>query len=256
MADTLFKYFFAILIFCLTSLFGYFAMYFSGKTSLEKKFINKPWLSSAESLAIGIFLGAGSLHLLPDSQNGFERLGYHFPFAFLLAMSCFIFLLGIEQYSSSLKYHYQNFHNKLVIFTALVLCIHSFLEGSAVGVSQEWATTSLIMLAILAHKGAAAFALSMQLIKTEMAKIKKIFSFYIFAIATPLGIVVGVELIGLSHSGITVPIFNALASGTFLYLGCMHGFEKNPLISHCRQPTEFIAMVLGFSLMAVLAIWL
>ena len=37
-----------------------------------------------ETLATGIFLGAALLHMLPESNEMFNKLGYDYPFAFII----------------------------------------------------------------------------------------------------------------------------------------------------------------------------
>jgi hypothetical protein len=76
-----------------------------------------------------------------------------------------------------------------------------------------------IVLAIGIHKGAAAGALGISLVKTfpkDFGLVRKLL--FVFSIATPLGIAIGIVASG---AGVIVDvIFSSLAAGTFVYIGC------------------------------------
>ena len=47
----------------------------------------------AEAFASGVFLGAGLMHMLPDSSEMFREAGYGYPLAALIAGLMLLFLL-------------------------------------------------------------------------------------------------------------------------------------------------------------------
>ncbi len=51
---------------------------------------------SGEAFAVGVFLGAGLIHMLGESQRQFVKLGCHYPFALFLTGATFLFLLWLE----------------------------------------------------------------------------------------------------------------------------------------------------------------
>jgi zinc transporter 1/2/3 len=63
-------------------------------------------------------------------------------------------------------------HKKLSFATAVLLaaalCIHSILEGIALGAQQNMRDTQDIMLAIAAHKGLAAYALGASIVESKV----------------------------------------------------------------------------------------
>ena len=73
---------------------------------------------------------------------------------------------------------------------------------------------------------------------------------------TPLGIVLG-DLVNQATDSyhLLTPIFSALAAGTFLYIGTLHGLRRATMIERCCNMREFSFMILGFAIMAVVAIW-
>ena len=49
--------------------------------------------------------------------------------------------------------------------------------------------------------------------------------------------------------------FSAIAAGTFLFFGTLHGLAASPLIVRCGDAKAFLAAVSGFALMALVAVW-
>lgn len=236
-----FKIFAALIIF-LIALLG-------GLWPFLKKSVKELDFPMGESFSAGIFLSAGLLHMLPDSARAFSDAGYHYPFAFLIAAVGFLTLLFLEHLNHSVKTHF-------ALLTLLMLSIHSLLEGAAVGLSASFITSFMIFIAIIAHKGAASFALSINLNRSGLSRTALWIGFGLFALMTPLGIFAGDWVTTLTQfNDLLTPIFTALAAGTFLYIGTLHGLDRAILIRHCCNIKEFMVMLLGFSLMAVVALW-
>jgi zinc transporter ZupT len=206
-----------------------------------------------EAFACGVFLGAGLLHMLGDAANDFIQLGYHYPFAFLLAGTTFLALLLLEHVSQEFYQHRGEHSKSFAIIAVLMLAIHSFLEGAALGLSENVALV-VILVAIVAHKWAASFAIAMQLNKSSMNLIGALLWFALFAIMTPVGVLFGSLLTPETHS-LLVPIFTSLAAGTFIYLGTLHGLTRAVMIQRCCNLRHFTFVILGFALMAVVALW-
>jgi zinc transporter ZupT len=113
----------------------------------------------------------------------------------------------------------------------------------------------IILLAILAHKWAESFSLSVQINKTTLSIKSSLIIFFIFSIMTPLGIMLGSSIASMSSlHPLLEPIFSALAAGTFIYIGTLHGLSRSAMIQCCNLK-HFSFLILGFVLMAVVAIW-
>ncbi len=97
--------------------------------------------------------------------------------------------------------------------------MHAILEGIALGLTKDFAATLNIMLALILHKPAAALSLGVSITKNfvENNEAKKgILMLTVFALATPIGIMLGMAL---QHSSeIVEVVFNSFAGGTFLYI--------------------------------------
>jgi zinc transporter ZupT len=209
-----------------------------------------------ETLACGVFLGAALIHMLGDADQGFIALGYHYPFAFLIAGASFLGLLLLEHLGNELQAHHDGNSKSMALLAVLMLSIHSLFEGTALGISNNFLTTLVLGLAIIAHKWAASFSLSVTINKSSLRFSIGMACFLIFALMTPIGISIG-SLLEHTTSAypLLMPIFSALAAGTFLYIGTLHGLGRATMIQRCCNIREFLFMILGFGIMAVVAIW-
>src|SRR3990167_11077699 len=178
----------------------------------------------AESLAAGVFLGAALIHMLGDASDHFYQLSYHYPFAFLLAGITFLFLLWLEHVGREIVTHQGTSSGSFAILATIMLSIHAFLMGAALGLSGSLSLAVVILLAILAHKWAESLALSIQINKSNFSHKTNIVLFCIFALMTPIGIILATAVTTkLNQYPLLEPIFSSLAAGTFLYLGTLHG---------------------------------
>lgn len=230
----------------------------SGIVPFKKKHLDQRHFDFpiGEAIACGVFLGAGLIHMLSDSAQGFMAAGYSYPFAFLIAGISFLFLLLLEHVATELQTHQRGTSSGMALLATLMLTLHSLFEGTAVGTSGNLLTAILLSLAIIAHKWAASFSLSVQINKSQLNFTMGLGCFLIFACMTPIGILVGNAITQTTGSHpLLMPIFSALAAGTFLYIGTLHGLRRAVMIERCCNMPEFIFMILGFSIMALVAVW-
>ena len=102
----------------------------------------------------------------------------------------------------------------------IALSTHSFFEGLATGLATDEGSLFNIVIAIDVHKSAAAISLGISLVKTFPNNFTLCrWLIFIFSIASPIGIVVGMILI--KNTGIVFQLIcNCLAAGSFLYIAC------------------------------------
>jgi len=208
----------------------------------------------AEALEGGIFLGAGLIHMLGDAAHGFFSAGYVYPAPFFICGLTFLLLLLIEHVGRD--FYQEHKETAFVILTLVMLSIHSLLEGLALGLSDTFSVGILILFAIGAHKWAASFALAVELNKRLHTFKKALYGFIIFALMTPVGIMLG----GLASSDLlpypmAQATFMAMAAGTFLYLGTMRSLAYAYMVKERHDLATFLLVLLGFLIMAVVAIW-
>lgn len=208
-----------------------------------------------ESLAAGVFLGAGLIHMLGDAMQQFYSLHVDYPLACLLTGTTFLFFLLLEHIAREV-YHQKHNQNQFTVIAVLMLSVHSFLAGIALGSAESIAVTFILLLAILAHKWAASFSLAVQINKTSFSMRSNLLLFMIFTCMLPLGIVAGnYTAHDIQHFRLMTPIFLSLAAGTFLYLGTLHGLDRAVMIKQCCNLKGFFYVIIGFSIMGLVAIW-
>jgi zinc transporter 1/2/3 len=242
------KMLFALIILFVTIISGFYPFWKKQQTMVFQSQIG-------EALAAGVFLGAGLIHMLGDSAAEFNAVHVAYPLAGLLCGATFLFFLLLEHIGKDI-YHHQGSNNNFAILATIMLSIHSFLEGSALGVSGSILMSILIFLAIIGHKWAASFALAIQINKSNLSLKIGILLFTIFALMLPAGVIFGsLSRQYLTNYPLIEPIFTALAAGTFLYLGTLHGLERAVLVKDCCKLQAFSFVIIGFSLMALVAIY-
>lgn len=87
-------------------------------------------------------------------------------------------------------------NDKMTFFTAcflgVALSIHSILEGLALGSQQTISDSKDIFIAIIAHKGLAAYALGATLVDSCTSTLRFWSVISSFSLATPLGVIIGI----------------------------------------------------------------
>ncbi|MYB50997.1 MAG: ZIP family metal transporter [Acidobacteriia bacterium] len=241
--------------------------------------------SLGNSLAGGIFLGAGFIHLLPEAA---ELLGsvVEYPLAPLLAAVGVALLLLIDRVVLETRVGPdQDTAKSRPIYPyvlLVVLSIHSATAGVALGLQSEAVTSLLVIVAILCHKGSAGFALVVSMVAAGAERRQLWTVLAIFASMTPLGIVLGTIASGLLEGPTAVLVegsFNALAAGTFIYIAildvinaemssaddrvahfvrsAMVGDDDLPMpVQDTDRVLKFALVVVGLISMAAIGIWI
>lgn len=210
------------------------------------------------AFAAGVFLALSLIIMLPNGMHLFQKTlpGWPFPLGPLLALLAFVFLLMLEHVTTApdLKSdgELQATTPIVPIVMTVMIGIPSFLLGTALGISKV-PEAAIILVAILAHKGSAGFALALAMMRSSLKHGQVIALYLAFAIATPLGIVLGEEL-HVYLTGDTANLIKAivlsLAAGVFLFMGTLHEQKHAPLIISCCTPMGFGLMLFGLLLTA------
>ncbi|KAG7387231.1 hypothetical protein PHYBOEH_008333 [Phytophthora boehmeriae] len=153
----------------------------------------------------------------------------------------------------------------MVLFIAL--SFHSVLEGLGIGAQKE--TAWGVFMAIIMHKGLAAFALGSGLVQSAMPVGHVMLYMIVFSFMSIIGIIVGwIIAADSSEDSAAAGICVALASGTFIYVAVMevipqefprhshgghgdHGHQQKDNLT--TQKT--IALVAGYAIFGMLAKW-
>lgn len=102
------------------------------------------------------------------------------------------------------------------ILLAATLGVHSLLEGVGIGVQREIASSLGIVIAVVAHKGFAGFALGQLFLFAGATLRQAAPAVLVFSLATPIGIAIGVAVNAAVSSPWVDVVAVGLASGTFI----------------------------------------
>ncbi|OCU01583.1 zinc transporter ZIP1 [Xenopus laevis] len=148
---------------------------------------------------------------------------------------------------------YSSFRS-LILF--LSLSIHSVFEGLAIGLQSNYSSALQIAIAVLIHKGVIVFSLSLKLTQSKIKPLWLLVYVITFTLMSPIGITIGIIVTLKKTTIITVvqAILEGIASGTFVYVTFLEilpqelNTEEKPLL-------KLLFVILGFTAMAVIAIW-
>lgn len=210
-----------------------------------------------ETLATGVFLGAGLMHMLPDANQLFIKMGYDYPLAYLVTGVVFLLFLWLEHLAQELYHHHEKKHPAFAILAWGMLSIHSLMLGAALGLNQNNSVVVMLFLAIIMHKWAESFSIAVQLVKSALKPRQSLLFFLAFTLMTPIGIWIGWYFgHGVETDSLIDPILIAASAGTFIYLGTLHGLERCVMVERCCNLADFSFVIIGFLLMATVAAYI
>lgn len=148
-------------------------------------------LTLSNAFSAGIFLGAGLLHMLPDAQENFQTFAgeVDFPFPALIAGVGFLLILLLEKAAlGGTEEDVGSLSQERIVYPfilCLVLSVHSIIAGISLGLEATLVSATAIFIAIIAHKGAAAFSLGVSLKENDFPTFRHVL-IIVFAAMTPL----------------------------------------------------------------------
>lgn len=181
------------------------------------------------AVGAGVFLGAVFLHLLPELfLHGEPHLtGGALLAGFLLMLLIERFLTGNDQEG------YAHTHKVLSISALIGLSIHAVFDGLALASAPiDSELQSAVLLAVMAHKVAEAFAIGSLLCLSGMPRGRSMALMLLFSAMTPIGALVIAPMVPSGEAGGVVMPMTALATGTFLYIATG---ELLPEVFHTRS---------------------
>lgn len=209
-----------------------------GAIPLRRRAEGSRWLDWGSAFAAGVFLGAGFVHMLPDADEAWARLGVEYPLGPLLAAVAIVAMLLVEHVlppddahhalhaPSADRFAEQEGHaaSRRAAYAILAgLTIHALLEGIALGVQREVGGALVLFAAIGLHKGVAGFALGVSLARSALPTRRGWGLLGLFAVATPIGMLLGAAT-GAFESRPAAAVeatFVSLAAGTFVYVATL-----------------------------------
>jgi len=209
----------------------------------------------------GIFLGAGLLHMLSDAQANFALFVSDYPVALLVAGGGFLAVLFLEMVAlqgredvGEMSGDRTSFYPFLLI---IVLSVHSLIAGTALGLEGSVAASFAILVAIVAHKGSAAFALGVSLEAAKFSRGRFFAIVVFFSCMTPLGVLLGFwfsRLLEGPPAILVEAVFDSLAAGSFIYVAVLDIIDE-AFADKVDLRAKFAVLLAGFLGMALLALW-
>ena len=237
-----FKLWLTLLVVFISALAGWLALRATPTRTGKQKA-----LDVGEAFAAGVFLGAGLIHMLGDADASFNEQGIGYPWAPLLCGVVVLALLAAEHVGNVVSKSEGGSSVVLPLTAVAMLSVHSVLMGAAFGITSSLSTAMVVFLAVLAHKGAASFALGLELARAGLSRLRQWGLFLFFVAMFPIGVLIGQSV---SHMTDAHPLveasFSAAAAGTFLFFGTLHGLASSPFIAQCGNTREYASAVTGF----------
>jgi solute carrier family 39 (zinc transporter), member 1/2/3 len=238
------------------------------------------FMTWADTFAGGVLAGAALVHLLEAGADSFRALdpSIKFPLAFVLAGAGFLLMLLIEgvivanpdlsqsslhsgsrgaSHEVSPQIHSSEPH-PFIFVLLLVLSIHSVIVGLTLGAQSSAASAVIVLIAILAHKSVAGFALGISYRRAGHSLRGTLPVAAFFSAMTPLGILAGTT-IGLLilpvGQQVFEAVFDSVGAGTFLYIATL-----DIIRTEFERPggrwQKWLLTSVGFAVMALLARWI
>jgi len=212
-------------------------------------------LELGDAFASGIFLGAALFHMLPDATKNFVAVlgNLNYPLAEFFCAGGFLLLLFFERMASKDSHDNHNHSPSPIPYViAIIIIIHSLIEGAVLGIYTTFASTAIIFLAIIMHKGSESFALAVILNRSHLSMRHVLTLIIIFSFMTPLGIMAGTILtfyLKFTAVQFITAAFEAFAAGTFLYMSTLHHINHHEREHNGEGLREFFVLLLGLVLM-------
>jgi solute carrier family 39 (zinc transporter), member 1/2/3 len=231
----------------------------AGFASLQFSQRLKNWIQLGDSFANGIFVGAALFHLIPHAIHDLVILRVKAPYWKIagIVYTALMILWLLDRFVSRFDPKTSLLLSAWLIVSTL--SVHAFIAGITLGLSDTMAIASIMFIAIVSHKAFEIFALVMSLKKRLQSTQAILIIFILFAFVTPLGIWSGTFVETLTEpyfDYIITATFSAIAAGTFLYIGLIHGHRLNQIRSDSHQQyTNVLTTLLGIAIMGIIGFW-
>ncbi|MCJ8288223.1 MAG: ZIP family metal transporter [Flavobacteriales bacterium] len=197
----------------------------------------------------GFLLSLAFIHFIPELyEHSTVKIGIYILIGFLVQLLLEFFSGGIEHgHVHSVK------GAKIPIALVIALSLHAFLEGIPLGTQlagAEIATThhheggSGLLMGILLHRIPVAIALTTVLFASKISREKVWFTLGIFALTTPIGLLIGWNSVGVFDFDFNIIL--AIVVGMFLHISTTIIFETSE--NHKFNFIKLLAIIGGAGL--------
>ena len=152
------------------------------------------------------------------------------------------------------KKHHKQRHYLRSYLLLVALSVHALFEGLAVGLFQDIKNMVQVLGALVIHKCVLAFSMNINLVQHSFSMRAVVKSSFLFSVMSPVGFGIGILMLTYASSNlgrIFSAIFQAIATGTFLYVTFFEIFFHELNSKECHKLLKVLMMVLGYSLIAI-----
>ena len=237
----------AAIMFVAVAVFGYIPM------SLDLSSVR---LKQLTAIGAGVLIGSAFLVIIPEALEifeGHEEEESHIePSTMGLAiLSGFVLMLLLEIFGLPHAVHHDEDKHLLGLSATIGLIIHAAVDGLAVGasVSSSTETGLIVFVAIMLHKGPAAFGLSSFLQHIKVDKTKSQMYLLLFALSSPIVAILSFFTLQDSTFATDDNIGLALmfSAGTFIYVATVDVLPEVHSHDHENEPPTWV-VILGMIL--------
>ncbi|XP_052742359.1 zinc transporter ZIP1 [Bicyclus anynana] len=149
-----------------------------------------------------------------------------------------------------------------VVGLLCALVVHSLLEGLAIGLQESASQVLLLLGAVASHKLVVGFCLGAELCAGAGSVCALLLCVTLFSGGSVAGIVLGalLENVSVVKDSVAIPIMQALAAGTLLYVTVSEVLPRERARWHERKRgagmAQFVAVTVGFAVMYILTMFL
>ena len=156
--------------------------------------------------------------------------------------------------SISQKHRYQRHYLRSYLLL-VALSIHALFEGLALGLFQNIDSMIQVLGALIIHKCILAFSMGINLVQHSFPALMVAKSAFLFSAMSPIGFGIGILMLtytSLNVGHILSAIFQAIATGTFLYVTFFEILFHELNSKECHKMLKVLMIIFGYSVIAVL----
>jgi len=178
------------------------------------------------------------IHLIPEVFT--TSHSHHIGFLILIG---FFIQIILEHFSQGVEHGHGQIHGSIPLSILIGLCIHSFIEGMPLGISNHSHSHNSLLSAIALHKIPVGIVLTHLLLQRKMSNFRIYILLTIFALTTPLGSIFSAYITSISSYFKEIM---AIVIGIFLHISTTILFESSE--GHNFNSRKTFAIILGSSI--------
>ena len=209
-------------------------------------------LKQLTAIGAGVLIGSAFLVIIPEALEIFESYEEeesHIESSTigLAILGGFVFMLLLEIFGLPHAVHHDEDKDLLGLSATLGLLVHALVDGIAVGasVSSSNETGLIVFVAIMLHKGPAAFGLSSFLKHIKITESKSKGYLFVFALASPIMAILTFFVLKDSSFATVDNIGLALlfSAGTFIYVATVDVLPEIHSHDHNHDPPVWFVIL-------------